>query len=72
MAKRDGKSFKRGQRLLRKVGNKVMPVTFLMPGPRLGQLLGTDTITHDSQTAIVVQEDGAVIAVPVDELKLAE
>lgn len=71
MGKRDEKIFKKGQKLLRRVGTKLIPVTFLMPGPRLAHPVGKDTVTRAPKTAIVVLEDGAVVAVPVAELEAA-
>ncbi len=57
---------------MRRVGNKLVPVTFLMAGPRMVISAGKEAMTKPSTTAIVTLEDGAVLTVPIDELKPAE
>ena len=70
MEMRDGKvSFKRGQKVLRRVGNKLVPVTFLMAGPRMVISAGKEAMTKQAITAIITLEDGALLTVPIDELK---
>jgi hypothetical protein len=73
MGKRDAKgSFHRGQKLLRRVGNKLVPVTFLMAGPRMVVSAGKEAITKQATTALITLDDGAVLTVPIDELKPAD
>ena len=64
--------FKRGQKLVRRAGNKLIPVTFLMSGPRAFVVAGNEAMTKNAATAIVTQEDGAIVSVPMEELSPME
>lgn len=47
----------------------MVPVTFVMPGPRVAHLNGTTSVADPPKIAIVVMH-GTLAAVPVNELKL--
>jgi hypothetical protein len=62
-------TFHRGQKILRHVGHQWVPVTFLMPAPRMVIAAGKELVTFASGTAIVAQRDGPIVVVPIRELR---
>ena len=63
------RSFTRGQKLWRQNDSAQVPVTFVMAGPKLAHSAGKEAVIGNPTTAIVTQEDGTTIAVPMDELR---
>ena len=59
--------FEPGQKLLRRVGPELVPVTFIAVSPRTAVFVGTQAVTNASPTAIVRSEDGGIQSVPIDE-----
>jgi hypothetical protein len=63
--------FNSGQKLLRQVGTDLVPVTFIMSGPRVAHSIGSLPVAEPPNIAIVVMH-GTLAAVPVNELKADE
>ncbi len=67
----DSGKFKVGQRLMLRVGMKLIPVTFISLGPRIAKSVGKDTVTRDPEFAIVRNGCGDLITVKLADLQPA-